>query len=38
MSLEVAGFGDVEVLGGHREDAATAESGVLVFVAREAFW
>jgi SAM-dependent methyltransferase len=32
--LALAGFEDVEVLGDHTEDAATAESGVLVFVAR----
>ena len=32
--LALAGFRDVEVLGDHTEDAATAESGVLVFVAR----
>ena len=32
--LALAGFSDVEVLGDHTEDAATAESGVLVFVAR----
>ena len=32
--LALAGFGDVEVLGDHSQDAATAESGVLVFVAR----
>jgi SAM-dependent methyltransferase len=32
--LEAAGFGAVEVLGDHTLEAATAESGVLVFVAR----
>lgn len=32
--LATAGFSDVEVLGDHTEDVATAESGVLVFVAR----
>jgi hypothetical protein len=32
--LALAGLRDVEVLGDHTEDAATAESGVLVFVAR----
>ena len=34
--LALAGFEDVRVLGDHTEDAATAETGVLVFVARRA--
>ena len=34
--LALAGFEDVEVLGDHTEAAASAESGVLVFVARRA--